>query len=75
MSDLNNSLHYFLPDNLKASVTIDDVRLKSRIKINQTSIFTEKSFLYYTGVYSITSVSSRRYRWILSNACGIVYRQ
>ena len=51
VSDLNNSLHYILPDKLKASVTIDDVRLKSRIKINQTSIFTEKSiFMLYWGL-------------------------
>ena len=44
--DLNNSLKYFLPDNVKVSVTIDDVRLKSNLKTNQTLIFTEKSFFY-----------------------------
>ena len=27
--DLNNTLKYILPDNVKVSVTIDDVRLKS----------------------------------------------
>ena len=27
--DLNNSLKFFLPDNLKVSVTKEDVRLKS----------------------------------------------
>ena len=40
---LNNSLKHVLPDNVKVSVTIDDVRLKSSLKTNQTLIFTEKS--------------------------------
>ena len=40
--DLNNTLNYILPDNVKVSVTIDDIRLKSNLKINQTVIFTEK---------------------------------
>ena len=31
---------------MKLSITIDDIRLKSNIKINQTSIFTQKSFFY-----------------------------
>ena len=44
--DLNNVLKYILPDNVKVSVTIDDIRLKSTLKINQTLIFTEKSFFY-----------------------------
>ena len=44
--DLNNTLKYFLPNNVKVSVTIDDVRLKSNLKINQTLIFTNKSFFY-----------------------------
>ena len=44
--DLNNTLNYILPDNVKVSITIDDVRLKSNLKINQTLIFTEKSFFY-----------------------------
>ena len=38
--DLNNSLKHFFPDNVKVSVTIDDVRLKSNLKTNQTLIFT-----------------------------------
>ena len=42
--DLHNTLKYILPDNVKRSVTIDDIRLKSNLKINQTSIFTEMSF-------------------------------
>ena len=44
--DLNNSLKYFLPDHVKVSVTIDDVRLKSNLKFNQTLISTAKSFFY-----------------------------
>ena len=31
---------------MKVSVTIDDVRLKSNLKINQTLIFTYKSIFY-----------------------------
>ena len=42
--DLNNTLKHILPDNVKVSVTIDDVGLKSDLKTNQTLIFTEKSF-------------------------------
>ena len=42
--DLNNTLKHILPDNVKVSITIDDIRLKSNLKINQTLIFTEKSF-------------------------------
>ena len=41
---LNNTSKYILTDNVKISVTIDDIRLKSILKINQTLIFTEKSF-------------------------------
>ena len=44
--NLNNTLKYILPDNEKISVTIDDIRLKSNLKTNQTLIFTEKSFFY-----------------------------
>ena len=44
--DLNNTLKHILPDNVKVSITIDDIRLKSNLKINQTLIFTEKSFFY-----------------------------
>ena len=43
---LNNSLKYILPDNVKVNITIDDVRLKSNLKINQTLVFSEKSFFY-----------------------------
>ena len=44
--DLNNTLKHILPDNVKVNITIDDIRLKSNLKINQTVIFTEKSFFY-----------------------------
>ena len=44
--DLNKNLKYILPDNVKVSVTIDDIRLKSNLKIKQTFIFTDKSFFY-----------------------------
>ena len=44
--DLNNTLKHILPDNVKVSAKIDDVRLKSNLKTNQTLIFTEKSFFY-----------------------------
>ena len=46
VDDLNNTLNYILPDNVKETVSIDDIRLKSNLKINQTLIFTEKSFFY-----------------------------
>ena len=44
--DLNNTLKHFLPDNVKVNITIDDIRLKSNLKTNQTLLFTEKSFFY-----------------------------
>ena len=33
---------------MKVSVTIDDVRLKSNLKNNQTLLYTKKSFFYTT---------------------------
>ena len=44
VDDLNNTLKYIFPDNVKIVVTIDEIRLKSNLEINQTLIFTEKSF-------------------------------
>ena len=44
--DLNNILKHILPDNVKVNLTIDDIRLKSNLKTNQTLIFTKKSFFY-----------------------------
>ena len=46
VADLNNTLEHILPDNVKVSVTIDDKKLKSNLKANQTLVFTEKSFFY-----------------------------
>ena len=44
--DLNSVLKHILPNNVKVNITIDDIRLKSNLKINQTLIFTERSFFY-----------------------------
>ena len=44
--DLYKTLKDILPNNVKVSVTIDDVRLKSNLKNNETLLFTEKSFIY-----------------------------
>ena len=44
--DLNNTLKHILPNNVKVNITIDDIRLKSNLKINQTLIFTERSFFF-----------------------------
>ena len=44
--DLNNTLKHILPNNVKINITIDDIRLKSNLKINQTLIFTKKPFWY-----------------------------
>ena len=44
--DLNNTLNYILPDNVKVNIIIDDIRLKSNLKINQILIFTKRSFFY-----------------------------
>ena len=50
--DLNNTLKYILTNTVKVNIRIDDIRLKSNLKTNQTLIFTEKSFfLYYTRIY------------------------
>ena len=46
ISDINNALKNILPDNVKISITIDEKIYKSNLKINQTLIFTNKSFFY-----------------------------
>ena len=33
VNDLNNTLKHVLPDNVKVNITIDDVRLKSNLKL------------------------------------------
>ena len=44
--DLNNTLKHILPDNVKVTITIDDIRLKANLKTNQILLFTGKSFFY-----------------------------
>ena len=44
ITDINRTLENLLPDFVKVSNTFDDLRLKSSININQTLIFTKKSF-------------------------------
>ena len=44
--DLNKTLKNILPDNVKINVTIDERKYKTDLKINQTLIFTDKSFFY-----------------------------
>ena len=44
--DLNNTLKNILPNNVKIDVTIDERKYKTDLKINQTLIFTNKSFFY-----------------------------
>ena len=46
VADLNTTLKHILPNNVKVNITIDDIRLKSNLKINQILLFTEKSFFY-----------------------------
>ena len=45
-NDINKTLNYILPDNVEINVTIDEKSFKSNLKINQTLIFTKKSFFY-----------------------------
>ena len=44
--DLNNTSKCILPDNVEVNVKIDNIRLKSNLKINQILFITEKSFFY-----------------------------
>ena len=44
--DLNKTLKNILPNNVKIDITIDERKYKTDLKINQTLIFTNKSFLY-----------------------------
>ena len=54
-SDINKTLEHLLPDNLKVSNTIDDIRLRSNLYKNQTLKFTKKNFLYHFRLYTIHS--------------------
>ena len=40
----NNTIKFISPNIVKFSITIDDVRLKSNLKFNQSLIFTNKSY-------------------------------
>ena len=42
--DIDRTLECLLSDFVKVSITLDDIRLRSNLNINQTLIFTEKSF-------------------------------
>ena len=44
--DLNKTLKNILPNNIKIDITIDERKYKNDLKINQTLIFTNKSFFY-----------------------------
>ena len=44
--NLNNTSKNILPNNVKISVTIDEKKYKSNLKINQTLIFANESFFY-----------------------------
>ena len=39
-------LKFLFPNDVKISINIDDIRLKSNLKIIQTFFFTKKSFFY-----------------------------
>ena len=57
--EINNTSKYISADNVKVTITIDDIRLKSNLKINQTLIFTESFFLHKFRYHSITFLYSR----------------
>ena len=44
--DLNKTLKNILPNNVKIDINIDERKYKTDLKINQTLIFTNKSFFY-----------------------------
>ena len=44
--DINKTLKNILPTNVKIDITIDERKYKTDLKINQTLIFTNKSFFY-----------------------------
>ena len=46
VADINAILKHTLPNNVKVTITIDDIRLKSKLKNNQTLIVTKKSFFH-----------------------------
>ena len=42
--DINKTLEFLLAATVKLSITNDDIRLKTKLKINHNLIFTEESF-------------------------------
>ena len=44
--DLNKTLKNILPNNIKVDINIDEIKYETDLKINQTLIFTDKSFFY-----------------------------
>ena len=44
ITDINKTLEQVLPNNMKVTIAIDDIRMKSNLNDNQTLIFTKKSF-------------------------------
>ena len=45
--DLKKTLKNILPNNVKIDITIDERKYKADLKINQTLLFTNKSFFYF----------------------------
>ena len=69
-------LEFLLLDDMNVSITIDGIRLKSNLNINQTLKFIKKSFfLHKVRIYSITLLSFRKYRWTSPIDCGIIDKQ
>ena len=46
ITNINKTLEFSLPNNVKLSITSDDIRLKSHLKKSQFSVFTDKGFFY-----------------------------
>ena len=51
--DINFKLKSLLPKEVKLNITIDDIRLKSKLTTNKTTIFTKNHFLCNFRFYSI----------------------
>ena len=47
ISDINLMLKSLLPDQVKVNITIDNIRLKSKLTNNKAIRFTRKSFFIY----------------------------
>ena len=60
ISNFIKTLHHFLPDIVKKSITINENRLRSDLNNNQTLLFSEKCFFLYN--VRIHSMSFRTLR-------------